>query len=275
MRRLEMRGRSSCASLWLGRLRDLGARHGARSGPTGRGRRRPPRAARSSPAPGRRRRAGGYVLPPIRRSRAFPPSPGVDAAKVYSLPRTDRPAEIEQSSTRIAWNDARRAALAAGIAESAYLPKDQRERRRRIPGEQRPRHGRWASTWPAPARPHGEISAVSLNGCCSISASARPSSRRRSRRSVISNVAFTAAHQQVIYDVSLCLLRARGRAGAVSRRRRSRSHNAQAVQAAAGALPSIGVRNGRRGRPDPPGTAQANLGLVSGRPAGRRTPIWR
>ena len=65
----------------------------------------------------------GYVLPSNAAVAGVPPPPAVDASKVYALPDLIDIAEANNPSTRIAWNEARKVALAAGIAESAYLPK--------------------------------------------------------------------------------------------------------------------------------------------------------
>ena len=65
----------------------------------------------------------GYVLPSNTEVAPVPPPPGVDGARVYSLPELIDLAEANNPSTRIAWNEARKVALAAGIAESSYLPK--------------------------------------------------------------------------------------------------------------------------------------------------------
>ncbi|MEA2727324.1 MAG: hypothetical protein QOF70_1799, partial [Acetobacteraceae bacterium] len=66
--------------------------------------------------------AEGYVLPASPVLRQVPLPPGVDTTRIYSLSALIDLAESNNPATRIAWNDARRAALAAGIAESAFLP---------------------------------------------------------------------------------------------------------------------------------------------------------
>ena len=70
----------------------------------------------------RRGHARGYVLPPNPALAAIPPPPHVDRARAYTLPDLIDIAESNNPATRIAWDEARSAALAAGIAESAYLP---------------------------------------------------------------------------------------------------------------------------------------------------------
>src|ERR1700721_1319066 len=66
--------------------------------------------------------AEGYVLPANPALGQFPPPSGIDAVRSYALPELIDLAESHNPATRIAWNDARRAALAAGVAESAFLP---------------------------------------------------------------------------------------------------------------------------------------------------------
>src|ERR1700754_2322933 len=53
--------------------------------------------------------ANGYVLPANPALGQVPPPPSIDAARVYSLPELIDLAESSSPSTRIAWNDARRA----------------------------------------------------------------------------------------------------------------------------------------------------------------------
>lgn len=67
--------------------------------------------------------ADGYILPANPALAKVQAPPTVDAGKAYSLAELVDLAETNNPATRIAWNDARRAALAAGIADSAFLPK--------------------------------------------------------------------------------------------------------------------------------------------------------
>src|SRR5258708_12285167 len=66
----------------------------------------------------------GYVLPSNAEVAAVPPPPpGVDLRRAYALPELIDIAQMNNPLTRTAWNDARKVALAAGIAESTYLPR--------------------------------------------------------------------------------------------------------------------------------------------------------
>ena len=64
----------------------------------------------------------GYELPANPALAAVPPPPALEQAHAYDLPELIDLAESANPLTRIAWNDARNVALAAGIAKSAYLP---------------------------------------------------------------------------------------------------------------------------------------------------------
>ena len=64
-----------------------------------------------------------YALPVNTDLTGLPAPLGLDKRKVYSLPELIDIAQSNNPLTRTAWNDARNAALATGIAESAYLPR--------------------------------------------------------------------------------------------------------------------------------------------------------
>src|SRR5882724_3762043 len=82
---------------------------------------RPATSADGEIIPGKQATAApgaGYVLPSNPKAAAIPEATGIDRTKVYALPELIDLAESSNPSTRIAWNDARKAALAAGIVES-------------------------------------------------------------------------------------------------------------------------------------------------------------
>src|ERR1700758_2008605 len=66
---------------------------------------------------------GNYALPVNADITGLPAPLGLDRGKIYSLPELIDIAQSNNPLTRTAWNDARNAALATGIAESAYLPR--------------------------------------------------------------------------------------------------------------------------------------------------------
>ena len=63
-----------------------------------------------------------YVLPANPTLGNVPAPPDVDPEHAYSLAELIDIAQSNNALTRTAWNNARNAALAAGIARSAYLP---------------------------------------------------------------------------------------------------------------------------------------------------------
>jgi outer membrane protein len=64
-----------------------------------------------------------HVLPSNEVTAAVPaPESDLERHGVYTLPQLIDIAETSSPATRNAWNDARNAALAAGIAESTFLP---------------------------------------------------------------------------------------------------------------------------------------------------------
>ena len=77
-----------------------------------------PGARPSAPSP-----EAGYVLPANTDLSGLPAPLGLNRSKAYSLPELIDIAQSNNPQTRTAWNDARNAALVAGIAESTYLPR--------------------------------------------------------------------------------------------------------------------------------------------------------
>jgi outer membrane protein TolC len=204
-------------------------------------------------------RAGGYVLP-SNSSLAETPPPAIDNGKAYSLPELIDLAESNNPSTRIAWNDARRVALAAGIAESLYLPRITASAVGVYQGSSA--HDTLSSINVSNnASGSGVISAVSLQWLLFDFGEREAILDAAKQASVISNIAFTAAHQQLIYNVSLAFyVNAAARAHLTAATQSLA--NAKAVQAAGedrlrreiGTV--IEVAQARQG------TAQANLALV-------------
>src|SRR6187402_1335710 len=66
--------------------------------------------------------ASSYQLPANPALAAVPPPPALSQGHAYGLAELIDLAEASNPLTRIAWNDARNAALASGITKSAYLP---------------------------------------------------------------------------------------------------------------------------------------------------------
>jgi outer membrane protein TolC len=146
--------------------------------------------------------AAGYVLPGNPALGKVPSPPTVDAAKAYSLPELIDLAESSNPATRIAWNDARRAALAAGIAESAFLPNITASA---IGGYQGSSGHQTAlgTGFSSNSSLDGTVSALSLQWLLFDFGERAAVVDAAKQESVISNIAFTAVHQQLIYSVAL------------------------------------------------------------------------
>lgn len=66
--------------------------------------------------------AGDFSVPPNPEVAALSPVPAINEAHVYQLPELIDMAQMNNPDTRIAWQQARQAALALGMAEAAFLP---------------------------------------------------------------------------------------------------------------------------------------------------------
>ena len=66
--------------------------------------------------------ARDFGLPPMEGLPLVPPPPTIDPMHTYSLAELIDLAQISNPETRIAWEHARQAALAVGIAKALYLP---------------------------------------------------------------------------------------------------------------------------------------------------------
>ena len=153
-------------------------------------------------APGQPQRTT-FVLP-SNKGLAGVPSPQSDLERhgVYTLPQLIDVAESSSPTTRNAWNDARDAALAAGIAESTFLP---------LISAGIVQGWQWShnensvlgSTLASNTTGQVNIEVLSIQWLLFDFGERAALVDVAKQGSVISNVAFTAAHQQVIYNVSL------------------------------------------------------------------------
>jgi outer membrane protein len=146
--------------------------------------------------------AKDYVLPANPALGKVPSPPGVEAAKVYSLSELIDLAESRNPGTRIAWNEARRAALAAGVAESAFLPNITATA---IGGYQGSSGHQTANGtgFKSNSSLDGSVSAVSLQWLLFDFGQRAAVVDAAKQGSVISNIAFTAVHQELIYSVTV------------------------------------------------------------------------
>src|SRR5271166_4204941 len=180
--------------------------------------------------------ARAYLLPSNIAAGQLTEPAAVDTKHVYNLADLIDLAEMSNPATRIAWNAARETALAAGIAKSSYLPRVVAA----VTGLYQASHGSdtltagplSSSGASAPAKADGVISAVTLQWMLFDFGQREALVQAAQQASVISNVGFTAVHQQVIFDVSSAFY-----AYAAARARRSANkqslRNAQEVLDAA------------------------------------------
>jgi outer membrane protein len=173
-----------------------------------------------------------YVLPSNRALESIPPPlPGLEPRRARSLPELIDIAEVNNPTTRNAWLDARNAALAAGIAWSTLLP---RVSASIVEGYQTSHFESsiLGANLTQDETLKGNIAALSVQWLLFDFGERAALLDAAKQDSVISNIAFTAAHQQLIYNVSLAFYaHAAARARLVSAVKSLR--DAEQVQAAA------------------------------------------
>jgi outer membrane protein len=205
-------------------------------------------------------KAEGYVLPANPALGQVQAPPRVEASRLYSLPALIDLAESSNPATRIAWNDARRAALAAGIAESAFLPNITASA---IGGYQGSSGRQTALGTSFNSNPSlsGTVSALSLQWLLFDFGQRAAVVDAAKQGSAISNIAFTAVHQQLIYGVSVAFYNHAAAQARLTTATQSLK-NAQDVQAAAENRYKHGVGTVTEVAQARQGTAQANLSVV-------------
>ena len=174
-----------------------------------------------------------YVLPPNHDLAGIPPpSSDLERHRAYSLPELIDIAQSNNPATRVAWDDARTAALVAGIAESTFLPivsagivegYQKVHNTLSLPG---------VASGSSDVTTQGNISVLAIQWLLFDFGERWALLDVAKQGSVISNIAFTAVHQQVIYNVSLAFY-----ANAAARARLASTaqslRDAEEVQAAA------------------------------------------
>jgi len=221
------------------------------------------------PGPAARAAAAGaphdYTLPATPALASVPPPAGLDTAHAYTLPELIDLAESTNPLTRIAWNDARNAALAVGIAKAAYLP----QLSATAMGAYQTGHGSTSTPLgdaSSDTTVHGTISALSLQWLLFDFGGRAARVEAAEQVSIASNVAFTAVHQQVIHDVTVAYYRyAAARAHAESAQQGLA--NADTILAAARARFKQGVGTVVEVAQATQNREQANLALVQARGA--------
>lgn len=204
--------------------------------------------------------AEGYVLPANPALASVPPPPAVDAARRYSLSDLIDLAETNNPATRIAWNDAQRAALAAGVAESAFLPTITAT----AVGGVQSRSGTSSTSgtnFNDPSSANGTASAVSLQWLLFDFGERTAVVDAAKQLSVVSNIAFTAVHQQLIHQVAITFYDHAAAEARLATATQSLK-NAEAVQAAAENRYKHGVGTVMEVAQARQGTAQAKLAVV-------------
>ncbi|KWI98696.1 RND transporter [Burkholderia ubonensis] len=225
----------------------------------------PPTSAASEIVPGAApshapRAPHDYTLPATPALAAVPPPAALDAAHAYTLPELIDLAESTNPLTRIAWNDARNAALAVGIAKTAYLPHVSAT----AMGAYQSSHGSTSTplgTGSSDTTVHGTISALSLQWLLFDFGGRAARVEAAEQASIVSNVAFTAVHQQVIHDVTIAYYRYEASRSRALSARQSLA-NADAIAAAARARLKQGVGTVVEVAQATQNRAQANLALV-------------
>ena len=205
----------------------------------------------------------GYVLPPNMALANLPPSPHIDPSKAYTLPELIDIAESNNPATRIAWENARKAALAAGITESLYLPNLTASAVGAYQDNSTHNSGSGFST-NGNNSAHGVISAVSLNWLLFDFGERAALVNVAKQGAVISNIDFTAVHQQLIYNVSLAYYTDEAARDHVATAAQS-LETAKTVQAAAEDRYAHGVGTVIEVAQARQATAQAELALVQAR----------
>ena len=205
-------------------------------------------------------KGSGYVLPANRALATGLPVPTINPAKVYSLSDLVDLAESTNPTTRIAWDDAKRAALAAGIVESAYLPQITASA---LTGWQSGgvKSGVTGVGSSSSSSLTGTVGALSMNWLLFDFGERAATIDAAKQLSVVSNIAFTEAHQQVILAVALTFY-ANSAAEARLATASQSLKNAETVQAAAEDRYNHGVGTVTEAAQARQGTAQAKLALV-------------
>jgi len=145
--------------------------------------------------------SSSYVLPSNRTMASLPaPQLELERRHAYSLPELIDIAQSSNPVTRNAWNAARDAALAAGIVESTLFPVMSAAI---VQGYQRFLSETTASGVSNNLTAEGNIAVASIQWLLFDFGERRALLDVAKQGSIISNIAFTAAHQQVIYNVSL------------------------------------------------------------------------
>ncbi|WP_035879634.1 TolC family protein [Cupriavidus sp. BIS7] len=201
-----------------------------------------------------------YTLPANSALATIAPPAALDATHAYTLPELIDLAESANPLTRVAWNDARNAALAAGIAKSSYLPQISAS----ALGGYQNGHGSVSTglgAVGANSSGHGGVGVLSLQWLLFDFGERAGIIDAAEQTSIAANIAFTAVHQRIIHDVSVAFYRyqaARTRAGTVQQA----MENADAVLTAAKSRYQRGIGTVVEVAQATQNRAQTNLAMV-------------
>lgn len=192
-----------------------------------------------APASSGQPKSDTYVLPSNPALGNVPPPPKLDADHAYTLPELIDIAQSTNPMTRVAWEDARNTALGAGIAAAAFLPSISAS----VVGAYQTGNNRntaFGTTASSDVSGSETISAISVQWLLFDFGERTATVSAAKQVSTMANIAFTAAHQQVIYKVSLAFY---AHAAALARVDTADKAlvNAQEVQAAAEARYAHGI----------------------------------
>jgi outer membrane protein len=204
--------------------------------------------------------SAGYTLPNSARLASVDPAAALDANHAYTLPELIDLAESTNPLTRIAWDDARNAALAAGIAKTAYLPQLTATA---MGGYQASSGGTTTllGNTSSSANIHGTVSVLALQWLLFDFGGRRARVDAARQLSVAANVAFTSVHQHVIHEVSVAYYTYEA-ASARARTAQQALDNADGILAAARARMKQGVGTVVEVAQATQNRAQANLAKV-------------
>lgn len=151
-------------------------------------------------------RPPAYALPANTALATIAPPAPLDPAHAYTLPELIDLAQSHNPLTRVAWNDARNAALATGIARSTYLPQLS------VAAMGGWQNGRLTGSTVlgqagTDTSRHGAISVVSLQWLLFDFGERAGVVEAAEQATVAANIAFTALHQRLIHEVSVAFYR--------------------------------------------------------------------
>lgn len=201
-----------------------------------------------------------YTLPKASPSADLGHPPEIKKNHVYSLLELIDLAESNNPLTAMAWNTAREVALAAGIARSAYLP---RLTAAAVGGHQsyQVKLSGLSMNTSNGAQGDGVMTSLSLNWLLFDFGQREALVEAADQATVVANVGFNAAHQELIHAVSVAFYAHAAAAARVKLAEQSLK-NATTVKEIAEARLHQGVGTSIDAAKAEHGAAQANLNLV-------------